>query len=116
MSSAIFVFLLAVISSQALILHNRSMRCNTALAADKTPLSANGKRLEFEPGSAMTEACTKLGVKVLFDCKKGNCGTCTGTVGGQKMRLCIGKVPQGYKFKPMLEKGIPITFLGIASK
>jgi ferredoxin len=115
MIGRLFVFLLFVTSVQSLILSYRSYRYSTALSVD-TPLTANGKRIEFAPGSSMQDACSKLGVKVLFDCKKGNCGTCTGTVGGQKMRLCIGKVPQGYKFKTMLDKGIPVAFLGISAK
>eukprot|EP01031_Cornospumella_fuschlensis_P042759 gene42759-52247_t len=36
----------------------------------KTVLVANGKRLEFEPGTKMLEACTKLGLKVPLDCRK----------------------------------------------
>jgi succinate dehydrogenase/fumarate reductase-like Fe-S protein len=41
----------------------------------------------------MLEACKKLGLNVPLDCRKGDCGTCTVTCGGMKIRACIGKVP-----------------------
>jgi hypothetical protein len=44
-------------------------RCPTALAA-MTPLSANGKKMEFAEGSSLMAACTKLGLKVPTNCKK----------------------------------------------
>lgn len=67
----------------------------TALFNAKTPLVANGKRVEADPGSSLIAACTKLGLKVPTKCKKGECGTCTVTVAGSKYRACIAKVPPG---------------------
>ena len=61
----------------------------------KTPLVANGKRIEADPGSSLIAACTKLGLRVPTKCKKGECGTCTVTVAGSKYRACIAKVPPG---------------------
>ena len=49
---------------------------------NKTPLVANGKRVEADPGSSLLAACTKLGLKVPTKCKKGECATCTVTVAG----------------------------------
>merc|ERR1719436_1963687 len=46
----------------------------------KTPLTANGKRIEVPAGSSMMAACKKLGLKVPTNCKKGDCGTCMVTV------------------------------------
>ena len=65
----------------------------------KTPLVAGGKRVEVDEGSSMMNACGKLGLKVPTSCKKGECGTCTVTVGGKKIRACIGKVPDAPKLK-----------------
>lgn len=62
------------------------------MAEPNLPITANGKRFEAVPKSSMLEACGKLGLNVLTDCKKGNCGTCTITLGGNKMRACIGVV------------------------
>ena len=67
----------------------------TVLFNAKTPLVANGKRIEADPGSPLLVACTKLGLKVPTKCKKGECGTCTVTVAGSKYRSCIAKVPPG---------------------
>lgn len=77
--------------------------------AAKTPLVAGGKRFEAEEGSSMIQACTKLGLKVPTKCKKGECGTCTVTCGGKKIRACIGKVPDAPRLKSLLEKGLVVT-------
>ena len=74
----------------------------------KTPLSAGGKRIEVPEGSSMLQACSKLGLKVPTNCKKGDCGTCTVNVGGKSMRACIGKVPPAPKLKSVQEKGLPV--------
>ena len=75
----------------------------------KTPLVANGKRVEADPGSSLMAACLKLGLKVPTDCKKGQCGTCTVSVGGNKIRACIGKVPPAPKLKSLIEKGLAVA-------
>ena len=75
----------------------------------KTPLVANGKRVEVEEGSSMIQACSKLGLRVPTSCKKGECGTCTVTCAGRKIRACIGKVPDAPKLKSLLEKGLVVT-------
>jgi succinate dehydrogenase/fumarate reductase-like Fe-S protein len=51
----------------------------------------------------------KLGLKVPTDCKKGDCGTCTVTVAGQKIRACVGKVPPAPRLKSLKEKGLVVT-------
>ena len=72
-----------------------------------TPLVGNGKRFEAKPGSPLIPAFSKLGMKVPTACKKGDCGTCTVSVGGKKIRACVGKVPPAPKLKSLLEKGLP---------
>ena len=81
----------------------------TPTASGKTPLVANGKRVEADPGSSLLAACQKLGLRVPTDCKKGECGVCTVSVGGQKIKSCIGKVPPAPKLKSLLEKGLPVS-------
>jgi len=78
-------------------------------ATNKTPLVANGKRIEVDPGSSLSQACSKLGLKVPTDCRKGECGVCTVSVGGVKIKSCVGKVPPAPKLKSLLEKGLPVT-------
>ena len=89
-------------------LGTRAHALGTRLHA-KTPLVANGKRVEVEEGSSMIQACSKLGLKVPTSCKKGECGTCTVTCAGRKIRACIGKVPDAPKLKSLLEKGLVVT-------
>jgi hypothetical protein len=87
---------------------NRLVASKTILY-NKTPLTANGKRFEAEPGSSMIAACTKLGLRVPTKCKKGDCGTCTVTCAGNKIRACVGKVPPAPKLKSLIEKGLPVS-------
>ena len=87
---------------------NRLLVSKTILY-NKTPLTANGKRVEADPGSSMMAACTKLGLRVPTKCKKGECATCTVTVAGNKIRACIGKVPPAPKLKSLIEKGLPVS-------
>ncbi|KAJ8609234.1 hypothetical protein CTAYLR_008059 [Chrysophaeum taylorii] len=74
----------------------------------QTPLSANGKRIEAAAGSSLMAACNKLGLRVPTNCKKGECGTCTVSVGGKLLRACTAKVPPAPKLKSVLEKGLPV--------
>mmetsp|Transcript_1790 Transcript_1790/g.2493 ORF Transcript_1790/g.2493 Transcript_1790/m.2493 type:complete len:119 (+) Transcript_1790:73-429(+) len=77
---------------------------------EKTPLvTSTGKRLEVDGGSSLMAACLKLGLKVPTNCKKGECGVCTVTIAGQKIRSCVGKVPPPPKLKSLKEKGLIIT-------
>jgi len=75
----------------------------------KVPLTANGKRIEVAEGSSMMAACKRLGMKVPTNCKKGDCGTCTVSVGGKQIRACVGKVPPAPRLKSVLEKGLAVT-------
>lgn len=87
----------------------RLLVSKTVLYNGKTPLVANGKRFEADPGSSMMTACTKLGLRVPTKCKKGECATCTVTVAGNKIKACIGKVPAAPKLKSLIEKGLVVS-------
>ena len=80
-----------------------------ALQMNMTPLVAGGKRFEAKLGSSMLAATKKLGLKVPLACKKGDCGTCTVTCGGKKVRACVGKVPDAPRLKSLQEKGLVVT-------
>jgi len=80
------------------------------MTADTTPLvSKTGKRFEAKPGSALGPAMIKLGLKVPYSCKKGDCNTCSVTVAGKKIKACVGKVPPAPKLKSLKEKGLLCT-------
>ena len=57
----------------------------------------------------MLQACTKLGLRVPTKCKKGECGTCTVTVAGNKYKACIANVPPSPRLKSLIEKGLAVT-------
>mmetsp|Transcript_62928 Transcript_62928/g.185860 ORF Transcript_62928/g.185860 Transcript_62928/m.185860 type:complete len:116 (-) Transcript_62928:296-643(-) len=73
-----------------------------------TKLSYNGKAFDFREGSPLKSACAKLGVKPRYSCKKGDCGSCTLSVGGSRIKACVGKVPPQPRLKSLQEKGLEI--------
>ena len=107
----LFVFALVVALGAEAFMRQARTRSSSrgALQMNTTPLVAGGKRFEAKPGSSMLAATKKLGLKVPLACKKGDCGTCTVTCGGKKVRACIGKVPDAPKLKSLQEKGLAIT-------
>lgn len=48
-----------------------SHRRATAVFA-KTPLANGAKKMEFDAGSSLSTACSRLGVPVKYNCKKGD--------------------------------------------
>ena len=110
-SPAMLVILLALLllPCSAWVRWSPVLRPAVRVFAGTTPLTAGGKRVEATPGSSMLEACKKLGLKVPLDCRKGDCGTCTVTVGGQKVRACVGKVPPAPRLKSLQEKGLAVS-------
>lgn len=73
-----------------------------------TTLSYNGKQQTFKPGSPLKDAVAKMGVKVTYSCKKGDCATCQISLGGRMTKPCVAKVPPPPKLKSLQEKGLEI--------
>eukprot|EP00980_Cylindrotheca_fusiformis_P030542 scaffold24996_cov137-Cylindrotheca_fusiformis.AAC.4 len=73
-----------------------------------TILSYGGKKKDFKAGSPLKSAASALGVKPKYSCKKGDCGSCTLSVGGQRIKACVGKVPPEPRLKSLQEKGLEI--------
>eukprot|EP00559_Dactyliosolen_fragilissimus_P002740 CAMPEP_0184854858 /NCGR_PEP_ID=MMETSP0580-20130426/239_1 /TAXON_ID=1118495 /ORGANISM="Dactyliosolen fragilissimus" /LENGTH=113 /DNA_ID=CAMNT_0027349213 /DNA_START=106 /DNA_END=447 /DNA_ORIENTATION=- len=73
-----------------------------------TVLNYNGKKKNFKPGSPLKNACANLGVKPRYSCKKGDCGSCTISVGGTGIKACVGKVPPEPRLKSLQENGLVI--------
>mmetsp|Transcript_7134 Transcript_7134/g.10404 ORF Transcript_7134/g.10404 Transcript_7134/m.10404 type:complete len:110 (-) Transcript_7134:156-485(-) len=79
---------------------------NTKL--EMTVLTANGKKKNFKAGSPLKNAAAALGVKPKYSCRKGECASCTLSVGGQRIKACVGKVPPEPKLKSLQEKGLEV--------
>jgi len=73
-----------------------------------TKLVYKGKGKNFKPGSPLKKACSALGVKPKFSCKKGDCGSCAISIGGVRAKVCVGKVPAEPRLKSLIEKGLEI--------
>uniref|UniRef100_A0A7S3NPX4 2Fe-2S ferredoxin-type domain-containing protein n=1 Tax=Aureoumbra lagunensis TaxID=44058 RepID=A0A7S3NPX4_9STRA len=104
---ALFVFFATV--AVGFVLPPVDVTSRTALYA-ATPLTnvATGKKITVPEGSNLGAACSKLGIKVPYNCKKGDCGTCSVSVGGKILRACTAKVPPAPKLKSVAEKGLPV--------
>mmetsp|Transcript_6375 Transcript_6375/g.18754 ORF Transcript_6375/g.18754 Transcript_6375/m.18754 type:complete len:113 (-) Transcript_6375:110-448(-) len=77
-------------------------------ALQMTVLTSGGRKKDFKPGSPLKDAVAALGVKPKYSCRKGDCGSCTISVGGQRMKACIGKVPPEPRLKSLQEKGLEV--------
>lgn len=66
----------------------------------------NGKKVDIKEGTPLKAACAKLGVKPKYSCKRGDCGSCTVSVGGSRIKACVGKVPPMPRLKSLQEKGL----------
>mmetsp|Transcript_62470 Transcript_62470/g.94348 ORF Transcript_62470/g.94348 Transcript_62470/m.94348 type:complete len:114 (+) Transcript_62470:165-506(+) len=73
-----------------------------------TVLTYNGKKRDFKAGSPLKAAASGLGIKPKYSCRKGDCGSCTLSVGGQRIKACVGKVPPEPRLKSLQEKGLEI--------
>ena len=73
-----------------------------------TVLAYKGKKKDFKAGSPLSKAAAGLGVKPKYSCKKGDCNSCTLSVGGQLIKACVGKVPPEPRLKSLQEKGLEI--------
>ena len=56
------------------------------------------KEVEIEPGLPMSLAAIKTGLRLSFQCKSGNCGSCEFLLDGKVTRSCITKVPKKKSF------------------
>lgn len=77
-------------------------------APSMTLLVINGKKIDFPAGSSLAAACQKGGLKPTYSCKKGECGSCTVSVGGTNMKACVGKVPPEPRLKSLKENGFVV--------
>ena len=75
---------------------------------EMTVLTYNGKKKTFKAGSPMKRAAAGLGIKPRYSCRKGDCNSCTLSVGGQRVKACVGKVPPEPRLKSLQEKGLEV--------
>lgn len=103
--------------SEAFAVQPRSALQRTHLAAvasdarssiAATILVVNGKKVNAKAGTNLGAALQKAGFKPNYSCKKGECNSCVVSVGGTRMKACIGKVPPEPKLKSLQEKGLEV--------
>lgn len=59
---------------------------------------SNGRTVNAFPGQGMADVARAAGAKIRYDCKNGDCGTCTVKLNGRAIRACVAKVPTGGPF------------------
>ncbi|KAL7477177.1 hypothetical protein ACHAW6_002986 [Cyclotella cf. meneghiniana] len=99
---------LMLTSTVAFVLSKNSGKMSNTSSLHMTLLTAGGKKVEVPAGSSLKAACAKLGVKPRYSCLKGDCGSCTVSVGGSRIKACVGKVPPQPKLKSLQEKGLEV--------
>ena len=52
-----------------------------------------GKTYEIEAGKPVSLAAVNTGLRLSFQCKSGNCGSCEFLLNGKIVRSCITKTP-----------------------
>mmetsp|Transcript_22677 Transcript_22677/g.27811 ORF Transcript_22677/g.27811 Transcript_22677/m.27811 type:complete len:110 (-) Transcript_22677:321-650(-) len=97
---------IATCSNAFVVSPSKPFRSTTNL--QMTILNYKGKKIDFKAGSPLKNACAKLGVKPKYSCKKGDCGSCTISVAGNRVKACVGKVPPEPRLKSLQEKGLEI--------
>jgi ferredoxin len=60
---------------------------------------SNGKTINAIAGQSLADVARAAGSKIQYDCKNGDCGTCTVKLNGRSVRACVAKVPAGGPFK-----------------
>lgn len=59
-------------------------------------VSVNGKAVpNVVVNQKISQVCNAARVKVPYNCQNGECGTCTVTMNGRKIRACVSVVPTG---------------------
>ncbi|KAG8461081.1 hypothetical protein KFE25_003650 [Diacronema lutheri] len=59
---------------------------------------SNGRTVNAVPGQGLSDVARAAGSKIQYDCKNGDCGTCTVKLNGRSVRACVAKVPKGGPF------------------
>ena len=110
MKSIVSVILFLTAMSHAAFLSHRggSSSSSSSTVLGMTKLNFGGKMVDAKAGSPLKSACAKAGFKPKYSCKKGDCGSCTISVGGVRVKACVGKVPPEPRLKSLQEKGLVV--------
>ena len=99
MMTKLMVLIMFAAMTQGLRVWSNS-RANSGSRLDAKAINLDtGKEYEIEPGRPMSLACVNTGLRLSFQCKAGNCGSCEFILDGKKVRSCVTKVPNKKEFK-----------------
>jgi ferredoxin len=66
----------------------------------------NGMSIEIAPGSPLSLAANRSGMRLSFQCKQGTCKSCTTVLDGKNVDTCMTKVPDKAKIQLQKKKRI----------
>jgi hypothetical protein len=79
-----------------------NLKKGAAPAGGKPPVEisfSNGRTVNAIAGQKLSDVARAAGAKIQYDCKNGECGTCTVKLNGRSIRTCVAKVPSGGPYK-----------------
>lgn len=61
----------------------------------KITFQPQNKVVEAVVGQNLRDVAAAARIPIKYNCKKGECGTCTVTLNGRKIKTCVSIVPRG---------------------
>ena len=58
-------------------------------------VTINGKKLKAVVGQKVSQVAASARVKIEYNCRNGDCGTCTVKMNGRNVKACQASVPAG---------------------
>jgi hypothetical protein len=58
----------------------------------------SNKKITMPGGTPLPQVFVKAGVKIRYNCKQGQCGTCTTIIDGRQVRVCSSKLDPFKKY------------------
>jgi len=105
----LLLLLLVAPLSQAYLAPQRLQRQPLALWGDVLVTNQDTKQTTTLPaGSPVSLGCVRTGLRLSYQCKKGDCASCEFLLDGKVVRACITKIPDKrsvtVKAKPLLNR------------
>jgi ferredoxin len=57
----------------------------------------SGKVVQAVVGQNLKDVAASARIPIKYNCKKGECGTCTVDLNGKKIKTCVSIVPRGMR-------------------
>lgn len=80
-------------------------RAAPSMLGEKVEIAfSNGRTVLAVSGQKLSDVARAAGSKISYNCKNGDCGTCTVKLNGRAVRTCVARVPAGGPFKVQVDE------------